>query len=120
MEPIEINAGGHYLRGLRADERVDDTVAAAAILGLDEGAARERIRELDRGWAEENELSWAVCEQTDPTCLAIVVYDVAGDTGGNATPELAITAAPGITDPRARFAGPLAAIGRFVDSYREN
>lgn len=113
MDPVEINAGTHYLRGLRADDRLDDSVALASILGLSPEEARTRIRELDRGWAEETELSWAVCEQTDPTCLALLLYDVAGR-------DLSVSGAPGIPEPETRFAGPVAAVERFVATFRRD
>lgn len=114
MDPIEVNAGGFYLRSLRIDERIDDSVATGDILGLDRDAATRRIDEFTRGWADETELSWAVCEQTDVTCLAIITYDVGGDT-------LDIAAAPGDRgrDPRETYAGPFAAIERFVATYRQ-
>ena len=114
MEPIEVNAGGFYLRALRVDERIDDTAAACEILGLDPEQALARIDEFARGWAEETELSWAVCEQTDVTCLAIITYDVGED-------DLTLTASPDRTEPGEEFAGPFAAIERFVvATYRQD
>lgn len=114
MEPIEVNAGGFYLRALRVDERIDDTEAVGDILGLAPEKALARIDEFTRGWAEETELSWAVCEQTDVTCLAIITYDVAGD-------DLSLAASPGHAEPETEFAGPFAAIERFVAAtYRQD
>lgn len=116
MEPVEINAGGFYLRGLRGDQRLDDAPALVGIMGLSPEAAAGRIEEFAAGWSEESLLSWAVCEQTDPTCLAVIVYDVRRE-------RLSIDAAPGYSSPKAQFAGPLAAVQRFVDSLepaREN
>lgn len=114
MDPIEVNAGGFYLRGLRIDERIDDSVAVGAILGLDRPGATARIDEFARGWAEETELSWAVCEQTDVTCLAIITYDVEGDTL-----DIAAARGEGSQDAREAYAGPFAAIERFVATYRQ-
>lgn len=114
MEPIEVNAGGYYLRALRVDDRIDDTTAVGGILDLGPERALARIDEFARGWAEETELSWAVCEQTDVTCLAIITYDVGRD-------ELTMTASPGIAEPGEEYAGPFAAIERFVvATYRQD
>ena len=114
MEPIEVNAGGFYLRALRVDERIDDTAAVGSILELSPERALARIDEFTRGWAEETELSWAVCEQTDVTCLAIITYDVGRD-------DLALAASSGHAEPDEEFAGPFAAIERFVvATYRQD
>ncbi|TDP93638.1 GNAT family N-acetyltransferase [Labedaea rhizosphaerae] len=71
MEPIEINAGLFYLRGLRADELIDDRPALA------EAFADESIRQVVQAadpdvyigmraqqWADESGCSWAVAEPT--------------------------------------------------------
>lgn len=109
-----MNAGGYYLRALRVDERIDDTAAVGSILELSPERALARIDAFTRGWAEETELSWAVCEQTDVTCLAIITYDVGRD-------DLALAASPGHAEPEEEFAGPFAAIERFVvATYRQD
>lgn len=106
MEPVEINAGGYYLRALRNDERVSDVSALEHIMGLCEAAAAERITELNGQWASGTHLSWAVCEQTDPACLAVILADVS-------THKVVIDAYPGVV-PDARYASPLAAVRRFI------
>jgi RimJ/RimL family protein N-acetyltransferase len=71
VEPIEINAGTFYLRGLRADELIDDRPALA------EAFADESIRRVIQAadpdvyigmraqqWAEDSGCSWAVAEPT--------------------------------------------------------
>ena len=100
-----MNAGGFYLRALRVDERIDDTAAVGSILELSPERALARIDEFTRGWAEE---------QTDVTCLAIITYDVGRD-------DLALAASPGHAEPDEEFAGPFAAIERFVvATYRQD
>ncbi|MCH9710736.1 MAG: hypothetical protein K0U69_14665 [Actinomycetia bacterium] len=71
MEPVEINAGTWYLRGLRADDRVDDRPALA-----DLGERRsEYVEELAAQWDSETLCSWAVCEPTTGELLAEVTLD---------------------------------------------
>jgi RimJ/RimL family protein N-acetyltransferase len=83
VEPVEINAGGYYLRMLRADDRVDDRPAVLAAYG-DPDTARwipeYRVRTLDeateyvalreREWREGRRCSWAVAEPTAGQMLA--------------------------------------------------
>lgn len=108
MEPIEINAGGYYLRALRNDERLSDVNALEHIMGLNPDAAERRIAELNEDWTQGNQLSWAVCEQTDPSCLAVILVDVKKR-------KLTIDSYPGVA-PEARYASPIAAVKRFVAS----
>jgi hypothetical protein len=77
VEPVEINAGPFYLRALRADERVDDRPALAALgeTGGDAVAARER------GWADATLLTWAACVQTDVAMVAEIRCVVDGGVG---------------------------------------
>lgn len=69
MEPIEINAGGWYLRALRADDRIDDRPALAAGGITDPDYVSRRARE----WAEQTGYSWAVCEPTTAELVAEIV-----------------------------------------------
>ena len=104
MQPVEINAGGWYLRALRADDRLSD-VPALTDLGLDAIAC---ISDADHGWADESVCTWAVCEPTTGELVALIaVHAPAGEvpaqlsgsarTGG----EAALAAAEG---PVRRFA----------------
>ena len=49
MDPVEINAGGWYLRALRADDRVDDRPALADG-GIDDP---DYVADRAREWANE-------------------------------------------------------------------
>lgn len=69
MEPIEINAGAWYLRGVRDDERISDA-AALRDLGVDDPEAY--VRQVDSGWADESSFTWAVCEPTTGELVATV------------------------------------------------
>ncbi|WP_280331747.1 hypothetical protein [Nocardia wallacei] len=69
MEPIEINAGGWYLRALRADDRIDDRPALA-----DGGITDpEYVARRAHDWAAEAHYSWAVCEPTTAELVAEIV-----------------------------------------------
>ncbi|AGT91890.1 hypothetical protein ACH49M_11590 [Rhodococcus qingshengii] len=69
MEPIEINAGGWYLRALRADERVDDRPALA-----DGGITDpDYVSQRSAQWHENSVYSWAVCQPNTGELLAEVV-----------------------------------------------
>ncbi len=75
MEPVEINAGGWYLRALRDDGRVDDRPALAALRHGDPGDGgidRPTVAALRAGWADETLLSWAVCVPTTGELVALV------------------------------------------------
>ena len=73
MDPIEINAGQWYLRGLRADGRIDDRPALADLGVTDqEYVARSAVQ-----WAADSRYSWAVCEPTTGELLAEVTLDPA-------------------------------------------
>ena len=66
MEPVEINAGGWYLRALRSDERVDDRPALrSGGIGDPDYIARRTAE-----WDSETHYSWAVCEPTTGELLA--------------------------------------------------
>lgn len=79
LDPIEINAGQWYLRGLRADGRVDDRPALA-----DLGETNpEYVARCDAQWTADSCYSWAVCEVTTGELLAEVTLDPA--TGAIAT-----------------------------------
>ena len=79
MDPIEINAGQWYLRGLRADGRIDDRPALADLGVIDP----EYVARSDAQWAADSRYSWAVCEPTTGELLAEVTLDPA--TGAIAT-----------------------------------
>ncbi|MGE0221529.1 hypothetical protein [Mycolicibacterium sp.] len=73
MEPVEINAGAWYLRGLRADDRVDDRPALA-----DLGEHRPGyVADCAARWESDQRYSWAVCEPTTGELLAEVTLDPA-------------------------------------------
>lgn len=71
MEPIEINAGGWYLRALRADERMDDR---PSLLNLGESNPTH-VETRAAQWESDTLYSWAVCEPTTGELLAEVVLD---------------------------------------------
>ena len=71
MEPVEINAGGWYLRAMRADERIDDRPALADLGEHDPGY----IAAGTAGWAADTRYSWVVCEPTTGELLGEVVLD---------------------------------------------
>ena len=79
MDPVEINAGRWYLRGLRADGRIDDRPALADLCVTDP----EYVARSDAQWAADSRYSWAVCEPTTGELLAEVTLDPA--TGAIAT-----------------------------------
>jgi hypothetical protein len=66
MEPVEINAGSWYLRGLRDDHRVDDRPFLVEGGIADPGYVRLRAAQ----WESEQHYSWAVCEPTTGALLA--------------------------------------------------
>jgi hypothetical protein len=73
LDPIEINAGQWYLRGLRADGRIDDRPALA-----DLGETNpEHVARCDAQWTADSCYSWAVCEVTTGELLAEVTLDPA-------------------------------------------
>lgn len=82
VEPVEINAGGYYLRMLRADGRVDDRPALLAAYGDPETARwipEYHVRTLDeaseyislraREWRDGERCSWAVADPTSAEML---------------------------------------------------
>jgi hypothetical protein len=97
LDPIEINAGQWYLRGLRADSRIDDRPALADLGETDP----EYVARCDAEWSADSCYSWAVCEVTTGELVAEVTLDPA--TGAIAT--------------RAR-AGHHSAAGAAADSVR--
>jgi RimJ/RimL family protein N-acetyltransferase len=93
MEPIEINAGGYYLRALRADDLLDDRpaiVRAFADAETRKWVADYRIDDLDDAgayvqrradeWKRGVRCSWAVSEPTTGVLLGEV--DLRGLEGG--------------------------------------
>ncbi|QZT58402.1 MULTISPECIES: hypothetical protein [Mycolicibacterium] len=103
MEPVEINAGAWYLRGLRADDRVDDRPALA---DLGEHRA-DYVDHLAAQWTSETLYSWAVCEPTTGELLAEVTLDPS-------TRQIATRARPG-QDDAARTG--TEAVERFAASW---
>jgi hypothetical protein len=79
LEPVEINAGQWYLRGLRADSRVDDRPALAE-LGVTDP---DHVACSAAQWSADTGYSWAVCAVTTGELLAEVRLDPA--TGEIAT-----------------------------------
>jgi hypothetical protein len=80
MEPVEINAGAWYLRGLRADDRVDDRPALAELGETD----TDYVTRSAAGWASDRRYCWAVCEPTTGALLAEVTLDPSGRIGWRA------------------------------------
>ncbi|MGB8404870.1 MAG: hypothetical protein WCE30_12490 [Mycobacterium sp.] len=76
MEPIEINAGGWYLRALRADDRMDDRPSLADLGELSPTHVETRAAQ----WESDTLYSWAVCEPTTGELLAEVVLDPSSGT----------------------------------------
>lgn len=75
MEPIEINAGGYYLRALRADDRIDDRPAIIEAFQdhdtrtwisdyrIDDLTdAGSYVRRRDREWSDGVRCSWGVAD----------------------------------------------------------
>ena len=71
MEPVEINNGQWYLRGLRYDDRVDDRPALADLGETD----LDYIDEAADGWESDTRYTWAVCEPSTGELLAEVTLD---------------------------------------------
>lgn len=71
MDPVEINAGAWYLRGLRADDRIDDRPALADLGETDPGY----IAGAATRWARDTGYTWGVCEPTTGELLAEVTLD---------------------------------------------
>ena len=71
MEPVEINAGQWYLRGLRADGRIDDLPALAG-LGVKDP---DHVARSVAHWSADTRYSWAVCDITTGELLAEVTLD---------------------------------------------
>lgn len=84
MEPVEINAGAWYLRALRDDERVTDVPALAELPIADPAGF---VVSASRGWADETQWSWAVCEPTTGEMASLIVVDAAdGQLSAHARP----------------------------------
>jgi hypothetical protein len=100
LEPVEINAGQWYLRGLRADSRIDDRPALAD-LGI---ADPDYIPHAAAQWSADTGYTWAVCDVTTGELLAEVTLDPS--TGEIATRERAghTAAATAAAESVARFA----------------
>lgn len=71
MDPVEINNGTWYLRGLRCDDRVDDRHALSD-LGEDD---LDYVHDAEDGWADDTRYTWAVCEPTTGELLAEITLD---------------------------------------------
>jgi RimJ/RimL family protein N-acetyltransferase len=84
VEPVEINTGSWYMRGLRADARLDDRPAVLASC-TDQEILRWRrrppallaevdayVRQRAVDWARDTRYTWAVCEPTTGEMLGEV------------------------------------------------
>lgn len=71
MEPVEINNGQWYLRGLRYDDRVDDRPALADLGETD----LDYIDDAADGWESDTRYTWAVCEPSTGELLAEITLD---------------------------------------------
>lgn len=76
VDPVEVNAGGWYLRGLRADERVDDRPALADG-GIDDA---EYVARRTAQWLNDEHYSWAICQPNTGELLAEVGLTPSGKT----------------------------------------
>ncbi|EID53671.1 GNAT family N-acetyltransferase [Saccharomonospora xinjiangensis] len=105
MEPVEINAGGYYLRQFRADRLMDDRPALVAAFAdplmrrfvpdytidtLD--AAGDYVRRRAEEWHCDRRYSWAIAEPTTGDLLGEVGLKNLDHGGGNA--EIAVWIAP--------------------------
>ncbi|PRX44339.1 RimJ/RimL family protein N-acetyltransferase [Prauserella shujinwangii] len=104
MDPVEINAGGYYLRQLRADDRMDDRPALVAAFADPEmrrfvtvslgtlADAGDYVALRAAEWARGRRCSWAVAEPT--------TGDLLGEVGlkdldpGAGTAEASVWVAP--------------------------
>ncbi|WP_034275149.1 GNAT family N-acetyltransferase [Haloechinothrix halophila] len=103
MEPIEINAGTHYLRQFRADDRMDDRPALLAALadpGIQRAFPDRDVRTSEHasdyidaraaGWRDDDHYTWVIAELTTGTLLGEIRLEfregaAAGiETGGDA------------------------------------
>lgn len=76
MQPVEINAGTWYLRGLRADGRLSD-IPALTDLGVADPLGYTEV--VAHGWADATLFTWAVCIPTTGELIAVIgVRDDAG------------------------------------------
>ncbi|MGV9413326.1 hypothetical protein ACWDOP_25780 [Nocardia sp. NPDC003693] len=103
MEPIEINAGGWYLRAMRADERIDDRPALADGGITDPEYVARRAAE----WDAEKHFSWAVCVPT----TAELVAEIGVTPGSDGTAAVGGWARTGYEDA---LADGLESVRRFV------
>ncbi|SDF90715.1 Protein N-acetyltransferase, RimJ/RimL family [Lentzea fradiae] len=92
MEPVEINAGEHYLRAFRTDDRIDDVPVLAAVFAdpvtaryarIDGVTGAEGFVEMTTtGWEEDRSWSWAVCDAVSAEVVAgIVLHDIDAQAG---------------------------------------
>jgi hypothetical protein len=108
MEPVEINAGQWYLRGLRADSRIDDRPALAE-LGVTDP---DHVARSAAHWAADTGYAWAACEVTTGELLAEVRLDPAtGEIATRARDGHAHVATAAAESVR-RFAVAIAVVGR--------
>jgi len=86
VEPVEINAGEHYLRAFRNDDRVNDVPALVEIYADPETkrymtrlnvanapSAEMFILLMSNGWEKDYRWSWAVCDAVTADLVAGVV-----------------------------------------------
>lgn len=114
MEPIEINAGRHYLRQFRADDRLDDRPALlsafadpavrAALSATTVTTASDATAYIDAraaGWRDDGHYTWAVAELTTGALIGEVRLEL-GDWSAGATGATGSAGAPGAAEaPRA-------------------
>ena len=99
MEPVEINAGAWYLRGLRADDRISDA-SALRELGIPE--PEDYVRQSDSAWTDEKSFTWAICEPTTGELVALI-----GVTTTDGTARLWDSARSGFDDAVVTARGPV-------------
>lgn len=84
VEPVEINAGEHYLRAFRRDDRIDD-VPALVEMRADPGierctaiggatTAEGFVEAMTAGWENDRSWSWAVCDAVSAEVVAGIVF----------------------------------------------
>ncbi|WP_236795693.1 GNAT family N-acetyltransferase [Amycolatopsis sp. GM8] len=97
MEPVEINAGGYYLRQLRADDRLDDRPALVEAFADEEHSryivnynvrnlaeAGQYVKQRTAEWRREERCSWAIAEPTTGALLGEIGLKELDLTDGSA------------------------------------
>ncbi|MCL0119554.1 hypothetical protein [Corynebacterium pygosceleis] len=81
MEPMEINGGRFYARPLHDDDRIDDRPALGEVFGRP--VDPDFVEGARADWASDTVYTWAVCEQTSVSMLALATLTLHGDGGAS-------------------------------------